>query len=119
MTRCKLWRYVPDGGGDRMSLPGKDVHQWHPCRETALPGAPGCDACYTALIRCPNPEVRQALAEHPGTPVDVLAVLATDGTTRIAQTARRKLPPAEPAAVLLPLPTAKDTAHESTDPVHE
>lgn len=88
MVKCQAWRYVPESG-DGESLPGRNRRAWRPCREQALPGCPACQGCVDAASAHPARAIRKLVAEMPGVPDDILAMLTTDMSVEVSHAARR------------------------------
>lgn len=103
--RCQSWRFVaaPDDSARYFPV-GKDHKVWKPCRrklnaeesrEARAPDASDarkrCRECQDALITCPNPTIRRALANEPGQLLYVLESLVSDNDATVAAAADRRM----------------------------
>lgn len=66
MARCATWRFTDVGDLDRILPVGRDHKVWAPCRSKVPARGAWCDECVTAMILCPEVDVRRALVEHDG-----------------------------------------------------
>jgi hypothetical protein len=78
MARCATWRFTDVGDLTRILPVGGDHKVWRPCRERVPTKGAWCEDCVTAMILCPELEVRRALVEHPGLDERFLRDLTTD-----------------------------------------
>lgn len=90
MARCRSWRFAkaPDDP-DRYLPVGKDRKVWKPCRNKVKRGVRRCRECQDALITCPSPAVRRALANEPDQDRYVLEALLSDPDPTVAAVADR------------------------------
>lgn len=78
MARCATWRFTDVGDLTRILPVGRDQKVWRPCRTKVAAKGEWCEACVTAMLLCPELEVRRALVEHPGLDQRFLRDLTTD-----------------------------------------
>lgn len=78
MARCATWRFTDAGDITRILPVGGDHKVWSPCRERVATKGDWCDGCITAMLLCPDIDVRRALVEHPGLTDHHLHDLTTD-----------------------------------------
>jgi hypothetical protein len=88
--RCSGWRARRHPASHPDHEPGSCRRCWRPCLASIEPPTRVCAGCLAAASRSPMPSVRLAVAEHPDTGADVLAVLATDVDFAVSDAARPK-----------------------------
>lgn len=101
MARCRSWR-LADGAHTPVCPPPDGRHSchrcWSPCRATTEPGTL-CADCEQAILASGDTGARAALAANPRTAVDVLDLLADDGSITVQAFARDALARRRPAPV--------------------
>lgn len=88
-ARCATWRFTDVGDIARILPVGEDHAVWKPCRNRVAVKGAWCDECVTAMLLCPEHEIRRALVEMPDLEERFLRDLSSDPdyitSTRAAQ----------------------------------
>lgn len=78
MPRCTAWRFLGAPDISQILPVGRDHSVWKPCRNRVADKGAWCEDCVSALLMCPEVEVRRQLVEHEFLTDQQLKFLTTD-----------------------------------------